>query len=308
VTSFPPPSFEHPGPPPARPELPEGVWRPEPPPPPPAGRLATWKRDVEPLRRVPLWTPLAVMLAAFLGAGVVYALLAALAGSDASGIDDLPGALIGATFFQDGALVAGAVFALRLAGNAGRDALGLRLTPLGSALGWAAAAYGAFWLANLLVLLIFGSPEEQSLVEDLRREQSVAVLAGYGVLVCLAAPLAEELFFRGFLFPLLGSRIGVVWGMLVTGGVFSLVHATGSPVEALIVLFVLGVGLCAVAYLTRSILPCIGLHALNNAISFSATRDFAWWAFLVVVIGSVVLAVGIAAAAAKQLRPVPAVA
>jgi membrane protease YdiL (CAAX protease family) len=128
------------------------------------------------------------------------------------------------------------------------------------------------------------------------------------VLVCLAAPLAEELFFRGFLFPLLGSRIGVVWGMLVTGGVFSLVHATGSPVEALIVLFVLGVGLCAVAYLTRSILPCIGLHALNNAISFSATRDFEWWAFLVVVVGSVVLAVGIAAAAAKQLRPVPAVA
>jgi len=257
---------------------------------------------------VPLWTPLAVMLAAFLGAGIVYALIAAFAGADASGIEDLPGALIGATFFQDGALVAGAVFALRLAGNAGRDALGLRLTALGPALGWAAAAYGAFWVANLLVLLIFGSPEEQSLVEDLRREGSVAVLAGYGVLVCLAAPLCEELFFRGFLFPLLGSRIGLIWGMVVTGGVFSAVHATGSPVEALIVLFVLGVGLCAVAYLTRSILPCIGLHALNNAISFSATRDFAWWAFLVVVIGSVVLAVGIAAAAAKQLRPVPAVA
>jgi uncharacterized protein len=306
MTSSPPPSFEHPGPPPARPELPEGVWRPEPPP--PAGRKEAWLRDVAPLRSVPLWTPLAVMIAAFLGAGIVYALIAAFAGTDGSGIDDLPGALIGATFFQDAALVAGAVLALRLAGAAGLDALGLRTTPFGAALGWAAAVYGAFWLSNLLVLLLFGAPEEQALVEDLRQEESLAVLAGYGVLVCLAAPLAEELFFRGFLFPLLASRIGIVWGMVVTGGVFSLVHATGSPVEALIVLFVLGVGLCALAFLTRSLLPCIGLHALNNAISFSATRDFDWWAFLLVVAGSVVLSVGIAAAAAKRIRAVPATA
>jgi membrane protease YdiL (CAAX protease family) len=165
--------------------------------------------------------------------------------------------------------------------------------------------FGAFWLANVVILLIFGAPEEQALVEDLRREESVAVLAGYGVLVCLAAPIAEELFFRGFLFPLLSARFGLVWGMVVSGGVFSLVHATGSPVEALVVLFVLGAGLCALAFLTRSLLPCIALHALNNGISFSVTRDFEWWAFLLVVGGSVVLATAIGAAAAQRLRSAP---
>jgi uncharacterized protein len=308
--STPPPSYRHPGPPPPRPELPEGVWRPEPPPapPPPAGLRAAWMRDVAVLRAVPLWTPLAVMLAAFLGAGIVFAVIAGAAGADAGGLDDVPGALIGATFFQDALLIAGALLSLRLAGEAGRTTLGLRLTPFLPALGWAAAVFGAFWLANAVVLLIFGSPEEQALVEDLKQEESVAVLAGYGVLVCLAAPLAEEAFFRGFLFPLLSARIGIVAGMVATGAVFSLVHATGSPVEALIVLFVLGVGLCALAYLTRSLLPCIALHALNNGISFAVTRDLEWWAFLLVVAGSVVLAVGIAMAAARRLRatPVPA--
>ena len=66
-------------------------------------------------------------------------------------------------------------------------------------------------------------------------------------------------------------------------------------------LFVLGVGLCALAYLTRSLLPCIALHALNNGISFSATRDFEWWAFLLVV-RSVVVAVGIACGRGWRVR------
>jgi membrane protease YdiL (CAAX protease family) len=257
---------------------------------------------------VPLWTPLAVMLAAFLGAGVLYAVIAGAAGADTSGVDDLPGALIVATFVQDGLLVVGALLSLRLAGAAGRTTLGLRRTPFVSALGWAAAVFAVFWLANVVILLIFGSPDEQALVQDLKREQSVAVLAGYGLLVCLAAPLAEELFFRGFVFPLLSARIGLVWGMLVTGGVFAAVHATGSPVEALVVLFVLGVGLCALAFLTRSLLPCVAVHALNNAISFSATRNFAWWAFALVIVVSVAGTVAIAAAAGQRLRaqPVPA--
>jgi membrane protease YdiL (CAAX protease family) len=304
------PSYEHPGAPPARPELPEGVWRPEPPPRPaaPAGRKQAWARDTAVLRSVPLWSPLAVMLAAFLGAGIAYAVIAAAAGGGGGGIDDLPGALIGATFVQDAVLIGGALLALRLAGEAGRTTLGLRRTPILPALGWIAAVFAVFWLANVVVLVAFGSPEEQALVEELRREESVAVLAGYGVLVCLAAPLAEELFFRGFLFPLLSARIGLIWGMVVTGGVFSLVHATGSPVEALFVLFVLGVGLCALAYLTRSLLPCIALHALNNGISFSVTRDYEWWAFLAVVVGSVVVAVAIGMLASRWLRaqPVPA--
>src|SRR5688500_15192980 len=214
MSTPPPSSYEHPGAPPRRPELPEGVWRPEPPALPPetaVGRRKAWMRDVAVLRGVPLWTPLAIMLAAFLGAGIVYAVIAGAVGTAGSGSDDLPGALIGATLAQDALLVGGVLLALRMAGEAARTTLGLRTTPFLSALGWAAAVFGAFWLANVIILVLFGAPEEQALVEDLRQEESVAVVAGYGLLVCLAAPLAEELFFRGFLFPLLSARIGVIW-------------------------------------------------------------------------------------------------
>ena len=50
-------------------------------------------------------------------------------------------------------------------------------------------------------------------------------------------------------------------------------HATGSPVETLGVLVVLGVLLCLLYWRTGSLLPCIALHALNNGISFVVTTD-----------------------------------
>ena len=118
-------------------------------------------------------------------------------------------------------------------------------------------------------------------------------LAGYIGLTCLIAPIAEEVFFRGLLFPMLRARIGVAWGVVLTGALFSIVHALGSPVEALIVLFVLGAGLCLLYLRTGSLLPCIGLHALNNAISFAATKEMEWPVALLTVVGSVVVTVGI---------------
>ena len=128
-----------PGPRRARPELPEGVWRPEPPAPPPAtakGRRAAGRRTSRRLRAVPLWTPLAIMLAAFLGAGIVYAVIAGAAGNGrqrrrrparrADRRDVLPGRA---------AHRRASLLALRLAGEAARTTLGLRRTPLVPALG-----------------------------------------------------------------------------------------------------------------------------------------------------------------------------
>ena len=38
-------------------------------------------------------------------------------------------------------------------------------------------------------------------------------------------PLMEELFFRGFLYPVLARRVGAVWGILITGLLFGLIHS-----------------------------------------------------------------------------------
>ena len=96
------------------------------------------------------------------------------------------------------------------------------------------------------------------------------------MLLAFVAPLAEEVFFRGFVFGVLREKIGVVWGALATGVVFGLVHVAGSPIETVGVLFILGVLLCVVYQQTGSLLPCIALHAINNAISFAATKSLPW--------------------------------
>jgi uncharacterized protein len=284
MSSTPPPSSGPPGWLPPRPELPDTAPSPEPEPPAPLG----WEY------RVPLWSPFAVAFAAFVLASIAYAVIAGAAGLSAAEADESPGPVLGATFFQDALLVAGAVLAVGLGVKQGAAAaLGLRSTRFWPAVGWAAVLLGAFWLASGIVVSIFGEPPEQEITEEIKSEDGALALAGYVGITCLVAPIAEEVFFRGFLFPVLRSRTGVAWGVVITGVLFSLVHALGSPVEALIVLFVLGAGLCLLYLRTGSLLPCIGLHALNNAISFAATKEMEWPVALLTVVGSVIVTVGI---------------
>ena len=70
--SVPPPSFRRPGSPPPRPELPEGVHRPEPSP------------SGDALPRWPLWSPFAGMLMTLLAAVVAVGVIAFVAESSAS--------------------------------------------------------------------------------------------------------------------------------------------------------------------------------------------------------------------------------
>jgi len=304
MSTPPPSSFRHPGPPPRRPELPEGVWRPEPEPPAP-GRGA----DFAALRAVPLWAPLVVALAALVSASIGFAVIVALAGLSTEAAQDAPGPLLGATFLQDLVLVGGALLVARMAlSTRPAERLGLRTTAFWPAVGWAALIYFGYWVVSAVVLVAFGQPPEQDVTQDIRAEDSLGVLIAYALLICMAAPIAEELFFRGLLFGALAARLGIVAGALATGVLFSLVHAPGSPAEALIVLFVLGAGLCLLLTLTGSLLPCIGIHALNNSISFAVTKEMAAPTALLVIVGSVAVSVlaGVAIARFRAARPVPA--
>jgi membrane protease YdiL (CAAX protease family) len=291
MSSVPPPSL------PSRPELPEGVHRPEPPAPP----ERTWELAV------PLWSPFAVAFAAFILASVSYAVFVAIAGLSAAEAENAPGPLLGATFVQDAVLIGGAALAIHLAVRSGAAAaLGIRPTRLGPALGWGLAVMVAYWISTGIVVSIFGDPPEQEITEEIKEETAALALAGYIGITCMLAPLAEEVFFRGFLFPVLRSRWGTAAGVIATGALFSLVHASGSPAEALIVLFVLGSGLCLLYLRTGSLLPCIGVHALNNAIAFAVTKEMEWSVALLTVVGSVVVSVSIAMAFMRSRAPAQA--
>ena len=293
MTSIPPP-FQHPGPPPSRPELPDGAPVP-----------AEGSDELLPPLGVPVWAPFLAALVAvvgLLGVSIVVGIAVGIGGGENDDLDS-DGFLIGLTLAQDILLVASAVAVVWwLAGRPVPAAFGLRLPEWRSALGWAAAGYGVFWVVVIIVGLALGEPEDQELVTDLKAQDSLAVLIGFGVLTCVIAPLTEEFVFRGFLFRVLWERTNVIFATVASGALFGMVHKPGADWISVLVLGALGAILCLVFVRTVSLVPCIMLHAFHNSISFGVVKELPWWGFLLLVFGSVMTTLAISVVA-MRLRP-----
>jgi uncharacterized protein len=93
-------------------------------------------------------------------------------------------------------------------------------------------------------------------------------------------PLMEELFFRGFLYPVLARRIGVFWGILLTALPFGLIHAVqyGYAWGAVLVIFLVGVILTTVRAVTKSVgasfLAHVGYNGALMVLAAIATDGF----------------------------------
>ena len=267
--SFLPPTSDPSAPLPSRPELPEGVWRPEPPPPPPD--------DLATLPRWPLWSPFAGMLGtlmvAIVGVGVI-ALLAELAGVDTSG-DTPPGITIGGTYLQDLALVGAAVLlAARLDPPATPGKFGLRLTRWWPAVGWTLLAWAGFFAFSAVWAQLLDITESDDLPQELGVDSSTLALVAVAILVCVLAPIAEEVFFRAFCFTALRRTLGMLPAAILTGVIFGAIHLGGTGIEFIVPLMVFGFFLCLLYVWTNSLLPCIVLHALNNALALGVSQDW----------------------------------
>jgi hypothetical protein len=79
-------------------------------------------------------------------------------------------------------------------------------------------------------------------------------------------PLMEELFFRGFLYPVIARRMGVFWGILLTALPFGLIHFIqyGNSWGAVLIIFLVGVVLTAVRAKTKSVASSFLAHAGYN--------------------------------------------
>jgi membrane protease YdiL (CAAX protease family) len=132
----------------------------------------------------------------------------------------------------------------------------------------AAGAWGAVIVYGLLLTLIFGegaAPEQD--VEELFA--SKAVLPVVGVAVVLAAPFAEEVFFRGFVFPGLIRPIGVFGAIFGSGLLFAMFHVTGPESAGLIIPFTpIGMLFAWLYYKTGTLWTSIAAHLVFNLVSF----------------------------------------
>lgn len=144
---------------------------------------------------------------------------------------------------------------------------GLRRTRLRRAIGLvalAAAAYVGLSIAWYALAQPGGGGEDPRLLD----QTSVAGAVIFGVVVIVVAPLAEEFFFRGFMFQALRNRLGVAGAAGLDGLVFGAAHAGTRPWQYLVPLVLFGVILCLVFQRTRSLWPCVGLHGANNLLAF----------------------------------------
>jgi membrane protease YdiL (CAAX protease family) len=81
----------------------------------------------------------------------------------------------------------------------------------------------------------------------------------------LLAPVAEELFFRGFLYMALRQRLGIAAAVTISSLVFAVGHIDALGVVA--ASFIIGIALALVYEYTRSLWVAIAIHAFNNSLA-----------------------------------------
>jgi membrane protease YdiL (CAAX protease family) len=146
--------------------------------------------------------------------------------------------------------------------------LGLRRFDL-SALGWMFAVLGTYYAGAIAFSALILKPDQEDIGKELGVCSPGIGIAIFAVMaIVVLAPIAEEIFFRGFLFAGLRTRWSLWPSALLSGAIFGLVHAPTGPTAA-IPLAGLGVGLAWLYNKTGSLWPCILAHFLNNALAIS---------------------------------------
>jgi len=79
-------------------------------------------------------------------------------------------------------------------------------------------------------------------------------------------PLMEELFFRGFLYPVVARRLGAICGILLTALPFGLIHffQYGRSWGAVLIIFLVGIVLTTVRAATKSVASSFLTHVGYN--------------------------------------------
>lgn len=170
-----------------------------------------------------------------------------------------------------------AVLIIATTRNVTLSELGFR--PLrGAAMLWPIGA----WVGGLVIVVVYGLivlAAQELFGQDLSRltegnplpdteAMTDTVWFVLGLSVVVAAPIGEELFFRGLIFRAIAARWGLIVGMLISGLLFSLVHF-----EISVVLPFWGIGMLFAYsyYKSGSLWTPVIAHAIFNGVSFIAT-------------------------------------
>ena len=248
------------------------------PPPPPAAPDPRSDDDVPQWR---LWTaPAAILLGFALGefAAIVITAIGTAGGSTFA--HPSPAVSIISDVAVDLAFVGAALYFTVLQGHSRPADFGFRRT--GFRLGLRAFVAGGlgYYFVTWAYASIFTLHGSDKLPSELGVSKSTAALVAATVFVCVIAPIAEEFFFRGFLFGalrrmrivILGREVATWVAAIVTGILFGLAHTGSASPEYLPPLAFLGFVLCLLRWRTCSLYPCIALHSVNNSLAIGVNQ------------------------------------
>ncbi len=158
---------------------------------------------------------------------------------------------------------------VRARSSAPSRSLGLRAARPLRLIGAGIAGYAVFIaLISLLAVVLRGMlgevlPLASSVEELIGSPHSTGELIIYAVLVCVIAPIVEEIIFRGYVYAGIRRFLRPPQAMLLGGLIFWVVHFNPT---ALLVITLIGIMLCYLYERTRSLLPGMVAHGLHNAI------------------------------------------
>ncbi|HLH05842.1 MAG TPA: CPBP family intramembrane glutamic endopeptidase [Terriglobales bacterium] len=137
---------------------------------------------------------------------------------------------------------------------------------------------GSRWLAYLLMGMVLGFliegasaflpvPKEVPFDKYFTDATGAYLMAIFGITL---APLMEELFFRGFLYPVLNRRLGLAASLIITALAFSLLHAAqlAHAWAPLFLIFIVGLVLTYARARTHSVASSFLIHAGYNSTLF----------------------------------------
>jgi membrane protease YdiL (CAAX protease family) len=225
--------------------------------------------------------PAAVVLGLGLGqVGIVVVNIIGQATGGSTITHPSPAVSIVSDVVLDAAFVLAAVYFAGLGGRLRAADFGFRRLDLGRGIGAAVLAGVAYYMLTGAYAALFNLHGKDKLPSELGVSRSTAALVATAAFVCVIAPMAEELFFRGFLFSVLrgwrvilgGRDLGPWLAALVVGILFGLAHTGSAASQYLVPLGFLGFVLCIVRWRTGSLYPCMALHSFNNSLALGVNQ------------------------------------
>lgn len=168
-------------------------------------------------------------------------------------------------------LVGGTLFSVLVRHKASLSTIGLKTKGAGRGLalgiGLGFPLYVAGILLGYISQLLIKSPETDVMTRSITGISEGGVSPAFTVMLIVAlvvlAPVCEEIFFRGYLYPALRNRMGMQAAMIWNGALFALVHF---EMTGFLSRTVLGYGLSYIFEKNRTLAGPMISHAIYNGV------------------------------------------